>query len=152
GWFVLGVATGSAAGLSSGEAVRLRHRGLPPLSPQGRGPQAYALWTRGGASGVLAPIASPPTVTLTSGAATALAFADPSPLFLTPLQAGATVLMKPVDLCGNDKPAASTGTLIPSLVVSSAGALVADGGTLFRNLGGVPILQVFMSTGPGPSS
>jgi hypothetical protein len=147
GWLTLAVATGSATGFSPGEQVVFTYADQPPLSPAGRGPQAFAVWTTADATGPLAPISSQPAVNLTAGATNFLAFADSTPLNLGPLQVSPTIQLKIVDLCGNDKPGASSGTATISLVVPLGGSYVADSTARFYGPLGSTISAVVLSSG-----
>ena len=147
GWLTLTVATNSAQSFAAGQKITLTYSGQPPLSPAGRGPQAFAVWSAADASAPLAPISSQPALGLTAGATSFLAFADASPLTLAPLQFSSTIQLKLVDLCGNDKPGASSGTASLSLVVPSAGGFVADATAKFYSLSGATISAVSLSTG-----
>jgi hypothetical protein len=147
GWLVVSVATNSAAGYRPGETLVFTYAGLPPLSPAGRGAQTFAVWSQADGAGPLAPIAAAPSVTLTSGTLSALAFSDPTPLSLGPLQAAPTMQMKVVDLCGNDNPGASSGTVALSLVVPVGGLYVPDASASFYSTGGSTIASVTLSTG-----
>ena len=147
GWLLLSVATGSAAGYRPGENVVFTYTGLPPLSPAGRGPQTFAVWSQADAAGALAPIAAQPAMTLAAGATGYLAFADATPLSLGPLQPSPTVQLKIVDLCGNDAPGASSTTATLSLVVPLGGVYVPDASAQFYAAGGSTISVLTLSTG-----
>jgi hypothetical protein len=147
GWLLLGVATNSARSYLPGETIVLTYRSRPPFGLAGRGPQAFALMTRGDASGVLLPVSTAPVVSLGAGNTSYLTFVDPSPLSLAPLTASATMQVLVVDLCGNPKPGVSSGTVSLSLSVLSGGGAVPDATAQFFNAAGGPIASIGLSTG-----
>jgi hypothetical protein len=147
GWLVVAVATNSAASFLPGQQVSFEYTGLPPLSPQGRGNQTFQIWTTADATAPLAPISSQPAVNLTAGATSFLAFTDPTPLNLAPLQTSTTMTLKVVDQCGNDTPGASSATASVSLVVPINGSYVPDATAVFRLPTGVAVSTVGLALG-----
>ncbi|MDE2489230.1 MAG: hypothetical protein KGM24_00170, partial [Elusimicrobia bacterium] len=147
GWLLLTLSTAAPVSFSSGTEIDFRYTGLPPLSPQGRGAQTFAVRARAGASGLLAPISTQPYTTLGAGTTAYLAFSDPSPLSLGPLQESATMSLKIVDLCGNDDLGVSSGPVALSLAVPAGGSYATDASAAFHAVGGSTIATVQMSTG-----
>ncbi|HEX4046248.1 MAG TPA: hypothetical protein VH309_00345, partial [Elusimicrobiota bacterium] len=147
GWLLVSVPTNSAVGYRPGENVVFTYKGLPPLSPAGRGPQTFAIWSQATAGGALAAISTQPALSLLPGTTSELAFADGTPLSLGPLQTSSTMQLKIVDLCGNDAPGASSGTATLSLVVPQGGNYVVDATAKFRGASGSTISFVSLTTG-----
>ncbi len=152
GWLLLTVSTASPFSFLPGQDVVMTYRARPPFGPAGRGPQSFAVMTRGDAGGTLLATATAPFVSLGAGNTSYLSFADPSPLSLAPLSASATMQLAVVDLCGNPRPGVSSGTISLSLHVLSGGGATADAGAQFFNAGGAPITSVFLSTGLAPAA
>lgn len=85
-----------------GDKVVFTFAAVPPLGPDGRGSQFFTVVSRGaGNVGSFQPIAAPPAVNLTPGTTAFIAFKDPSPLALGPLQTSSTMQLALTDLCGN---------------------------------------------------
>lgn len=147
GWLLLEASTASAQSFLPGQLITFTYTGLPPLSAAGRGAQAFPLLTRGESGGSLLAISSFPVVTLTAGAAPVVAFADPSPLSLTPLQLSPTMQLTVEDRCGNSLAGLSSGTVNLSVLVPSPSGTQADLTAELRDGAGTPITSVFLSTG-----
>ncbi|MDP3540970.1 MAG: hypothetical protein Q8T11_00725, partial [Elusimicrobiota bacterium] len=147
GWLLLSVSTGSPESYRAGERVVLTYRARPPFGPAGRGPQSFALLTRGDASGTLLPVSTAPVVTLGAGTTSFLTFLDPSPLSLTPLTASGTMQLLVADLCGNPKPGVSSGTVSLSLSVLGGGGAVRDASAQFFTPAGVATSAVTLVAG-----
>ena len=147
GWFLLSVATGSAQTYLPGQQIKLSYRSRPPFGPAGRGAQSFAVMTRGDASGTLQPISTAPVATLGAGTTSFLAFADASPLSLTPLTASGTMQLLVVDMCGNPKPGVSSGTVNLSLSVLGGSGAVADASAQFFSASGAAISTVVLTVG-----
>jgi hypothetical protein len=147
GWLLLSVATSAAAGFRPGENIVFTYAGLPPLSPAGRGAQTFSVWSQADGSGALAAISTQPAMSLTAGTTITLAFADSSPLSLGPLQNSSTMQLKIVDLCGNNVPGASSGTVALSMVVPQSGVYAADATAQFFSATGAPISYVQLTSG-----
>ncbi len=151
GWLLLSVGTTSTIGFHSGENIFFTYAGLPPLSPAGRGPQTFGVWSQAAAGGALAAISTQPAMTLLPGTTSALTFSDETTLSLGPLQNSATMELQVVDLCGNPAPGASSGTVSLSFVVPEAGVYVPDASAVFTNIHGSPISYVSLTTGTAQS-
>lgn len=146
-WLVVAVGTGSAASFLPGQQLSFEYTGMPPLTPQGRGRQLFQIWTTADATAPLAPISSQPAVNLTPGATSFLAFSDPTPLNLAPLQTSTTMTLKVVDQCGNDTPGASSATASLSLVVPAGGLYVPDATAAFALPSGLVVSTVGVPLG-----
>ncbi|MBI4422521.1 MAG: hypothetical protein HY554_02270 [Elusimicrobia bacterium] len=137
GWILVEAATGTAGRIAPGEDVAFVVRALPPLGLRGRGRQTFEARTQASSAGTLAAIAAPPSIELAAGAAAGIAFVDPSPIALGPLQASPTVQVQSVDLCGNPAPPPATMTVgLSAGGLDAAGGFVADVGAAFFSEGG----------------
>jgi hypothetical protein len=149
GWVSVEVTSSAAAILRPGDSLALRYAGLPPMGPGGRGTQAFAVWTAPDGSSPISPVPAAPAMFLTPGTTNFLAFVDPAPMYLSPLQTSATMQLKLVDACGGDK--SGSGSAALSFVAPSSGAFAADSSVRFFAVSGGTVTSLAVSTGTPPT-